>query len=43
MNNKFVGAICGNGMCPYIPCVEFPKCQHIKDFMKNQKATKNTH
>ena len=22
------GAICGDGMCPYVPCKDFPKCKH---------------
>jgi hypothetical protein len=24
------GAICGDGMCPYVPCSKFPKCTHLK-------------
>ena len=25
---KFAGAICGDGMCPYVPCVRYPFCGH---------------
>lgn len=25
---KAVGAICGDGMCPYVPCINYPKCNH---------------
>ena len=24
------GAICGDGMCPYVPCKNFPKCGHLE-------------
>lgn len=27
MNNN---AICGDGMCPYIPCKDCPDCNHVK-------------
>lgn len=23
------GAICGDGMCPYVLCKDFPKCEHV--------------
>lgn len=23
--------VCGDGICPYVPCTKFPKCMHIKD------------
>lgn len=26
-----ISAICSDGMCPYIPCKEFPKCKHIEE------------
>jgi hypothetical protein len=35
------GAICGNGMCPWIPCEDYPDCEHMKAFhveMEKQKA-----
>jgi hypothetical protein len=25
---KEKGAICGDGMCPYVPCKNFPNCVH---------------
>ena len=31
---KRSGAICGNGMCPYVPCKDFPKCNHTKKQLK---------
>jgi len=27
----FVGAICGDGMCPYVPCVNYPDCKHVEE------------
>ena len=32
-------AVCGDGMWPYIPCVDFPKCEHLEKDLKG--ATKN--
>ena len=29
MKDKQSGAICGDGMCPYIPCEKFPECNHV--------------
>ena len=31
------GAVCGAGMCPYIPCVDFPKCEHLEKDLKAKK------
>lgn len=31
------GAICGDGMCPYVPCMDYPKCKHIKEILKELK------
>ena len=31
---KYAGAICGDGMCPYNPCKDYPKCIHIKEVLK---------
>jgi len=28
------GAICGDGMCPYVPCKDYPKCRHIEGILK---------
>jgi len=25
-----VNIICGDGMCPYVPCKDYPECNHIK-------------
>jgi hypothetical protein len=36
------GAICGDGMCPYVPCKDFPNCNHLKEQTKlvsNKKKT----
>ena len=30
-------AICGDGMCPYIPCKDYPKCNHIEKILKENK------
>ena len=35
------GAICGDGMCPYIPCETFPDCIHFKDFLYDNKILSN--
>lgn len=24
------GAICNKGMCPYVPCRDYPMCEHVK-------------
>ena len=24
-------AICGDGMCPYVPCKDYPDCKHVKE------------
>ena len=32
---KYSGAICGDGMCPYIPCKNYPNCEHVKDAIKD--------
>jgi len=29
-NTKESTAICGNGMCPYVPCEKYPYCEHIE-------------
>ena len=31
------GAICGDGMCPYIPCVNYPKCKHVEEIIGDDK------
>ena len=31
------GAICGDGMCPYVPCKDYPKCIHIKKILEELK------
>jgi len=31
------GAICGDGMCPYIPCKDCPVCVHFKNWEKENK------
>ena len=32
---KQTGAICGDGMCPYVPCLKFPECNHWKEQLDN--------
>ena len=32
--------ICGNGLCPYVPCKDFPKCNHVKEALKELKKEK---
>lgn len=27
-------AICGDGMCPYVPCKKYPNCNHVKKTIK---------
>ncbi len=27
---KESGAIWGDGMCPYVPCKDYPNCKHVK-------------
>lgn len=35
MNSKEkTGAICGDGMCPYVPCKDFPDCEHYKTYLE---------
>jgi hypothetical protein len=34
------GAICGDGMCPYIPCRNFPNCNHLEEQMKFERRFK---
>lgn len=29
-----MNAICGDGMCPYVPCKDCPDCEHIKEIIK---------
>lgn len=29
MTKETKDAICGQGMCPYVPCNKFPKCIHV--------------
>lgn len=33
---KRTGAICGDGMCPYVPCKDYPNCKHL-DFEDDMK------
>lgn len=37
---KGMGAICGGGMCPYVPCVDYPHCEHIQKVMEEEKEHK---
>lgn len=30
-------AICGDGMCPYVPCKDFPKCSHERKMKKYKR------
>jgi len=30
----FVGAICGDGMRPYVPCINYPKCKHVENILE---------
>lgn len=39
-NEASGGAICGDGMCPYIPCKKFPKCLHWKEELKEIRRKK---
>lgn len=32
--SKYSGAICGDGMCPYVPCKDYPDCIHEKKFLR---------
>lgn len=34
---KTKDAICGDGMCSYVPCSRFPKCNHWKESLKPMK------
>ena len=27
-------SICGNGMCPYVACKDYPNCKHVKQVME---------
>lgn len=32
MTKDNCGSLCGgNGICPYIPCRRFPKCNHLQE------------
>lgn len=31
--------ICGDGMCPYVPCKDYPKCKHIEEITSNSNKT----
>lgn len=31
------GAICGDGMCPYVPCKNYPNCEHVKQAFKDKE------
>ncbi len=37
---KEKGAICGDGMCPYVPCKDFPKCKHVEAVIKEKEQKK---
>lgn len=39
MTEKTKDVICGDGMCPYIPCKDYPNCKHIKE-IKEKGETK---
>ena len=30
-------AICGDGMCPYIPCKNCPNCKHFKEMIRDKE------
>ena len=32
-----IGAICGDGMCPYAPCSKFPNCNHLEKQMEYER------
>jgi len=29
--------ICSDGLCPYVPCIRFPKCNHLKKQLELEK------
>ena len=31
-----MNAICGDGMCPYVPCNDFPKCNHLEEWERQE-------
>jgi len=33
--------ICGDGMCPFVPCSKFPNCVHVHREIKQQKGVKH--
>lgn len=33
--------ICGDGMCPYVPCSKFPKCNHLEKQMEFEKKQRD--
>lgn len=33
---KLGSAICGDGLCPYVPCKDYPNCEHLKEAKKNE-------
>ena len=39
--HKETGAICGDGMCPYIPCKDFPNCNHLEEQIKFEKEQRS--
>jgi len=34
---KYAGSICGDGMCPWLPCKDSPNCNHLKEFLEDCK------
>lgn len=36
-SKRFVGAICGDGMCPYLPCSKHPNCKHLIELIREGK------
>jgi hypothetical protein len=40
MKKRFFGCICGDGMCPYVPCSKYPKCNHEEKLFESWKKDK---
>lgn len=36
-----MNAICGDGMCPYVPCKDCPNCVHVEDLKKLENEKTN--